>query len=151
MILCMRCHCQAISPLSLRERVRERGNHFSAGNRRGFTFAELLAAMLFLAIVIPVAVHALTVANRAGTLADRKRTAAQLGNRLLTEAVLTDTWRDAEQEGDFGEDWPRYKWQMADEAWDEDTPRLLTVTVSYTVQQREYSVRLSTLVEETEE
>jgi hypothetical protein len=40
---------------------------------------------------------------------------------------------------------------MADEAWEEDTMRLLTVTVFYTVQQREYSVRLSTLVEETEE
>ena len=133
------------------ERVRERGNYFSAGNRRGFTFAELLAAMLFLAIVIPVAVHALTVANRAGTLADRKRIAAQLANRQLTEAVVTDAWRDAEQEGDFGEDWPGYKWKMAEEAWEEDTLRLLTVTVFYTVQQREYSVRLSTLVEETEE
>ena len=36
------------------------------GASAGFTFIETLAAMLFMAIVIPVVVQALLIANRAG-------------------------------------------------------------------------------------
>ena len=33
---------------------------------RAFTLAEVLAALLFMAIVIPVALHGMSVASRAG-------------------------------------------------------------------------------------
>ena len=44
-----------------------------------FTLAEVLAAMLFLAIVIPAAVEALHVASLAGEVAARKGAAARIG------------------------------------------------------------------------
>ena len=41
-------------------------------NESAFTLAEVLAALLFMAIVIPVAVEALHVASLSGEIATRK-------------------------------------------------------------------------------
>ena len=91
----------------------------------GFTLAEVLAGMLFTAIVIPATVHGLLVANRAGVCACRTRTAVQLADQQLTETVLTDEWRAGETEGDFGEEYPGFRWVLTDEAWEEDAMRLV--------------------------
>lgn len=119
--------------------------------QRGFTFVEILAAMLFMAIVIPVTVEGIMIANRAGVAAERKRVAVGLADMLLTEKVVTAEWRDGEQQGDFGEDWPEYNWVLRNEAWEEEGMRLISVEVQFLVQGRDYSVSLSTLVEEEEE
>jgi len=112
---------------------------------------EMLAAMLFVAIVIPAAARGLMVANRAGVVAERKRVAAELADYLLTETVVTEGWRDGYQEGDFGDEWPEYRWVLEEESWDEDTMREISVAVLFDVQGTEYRVRLSTLVEEAYE
>ena len=53
--------------------------------------------------------------------------------------------------GDFGEDWPNYRWKLTKDNWELDgTMQLLTVTVFYNVQDREYFERISTLVEESD-
>src|SRR5215469_14289664 len=57
-----------------------------------FTLAEVLAAMLFLAIVIPAALEALHVAGLAGEVAARKGAAARLADRLLNESIVTTNW-----------------------------------------------------------
>jgi prepilin-type N-terminal cleavage/methylation domain-containing protein len=121
---------------------------FSAGGSRGFTLVEMLAAMLFVAIVIPPAARGLMVANRAGVVAERKRVAAELADYLLTETIVTEAWMDGYQEGDFGDEWPEYRWLLEEESWDEDTMREISVAVLFDVQGTEYRVRLSTLVEE---
>ena len=123
----------------------------TASTRSGFTLAEVLAAMLFMAIVIPVSVQGLLIANRAGVVAERKVVAARLADNLLTEMVITDAWQDAEDEGDFGDEWPDYRWALETEAWEADTMLLLTVEVFYPAQGAEFSVRLSTIVEELED
>jgi type II secretory pathway pseudopilin PulG len=119
--------------------------------KRGFTFVETLAAMLFMAIVIPVAVRGVVLANRAGIVAERTGVAAQLADSLLTEMVVTEGWRDGDQEGDFGEEWSGYRWILEDDGWDKDTMRVISVEVLFNVQETERRVRLSTLVEETDE
>ena len=55
---------------------------------------------------------------------------------------------DGYQEGDFGEEWPEYRWILEEDSWDEDTMRVVSVEVLFNVQETEYEVRLSTLVEE---
>ena len=120
-------------------------------DKRGFTLAETLAAMLFMAIVIPVAVRGVMLANRAGVVAERKRVAAELADRLLVETIVTQQWMDGSQEGDFGDELPGYRWVLEDETWDEDTMREISVRVLFTVQGTEYDVSLSTLVAEDEE
>ena len=117
----------------------------------GFTLAEILAAMLLMAIVIPVALQGMMIANRAGVVAERRQMAARLADNLLTELVLTEDWRDADDEGDFGEDWPGYRWALETDAWDEDTMRTVCVRVMFDVQGRESTVQTCTLVSEVEE
>jgi hypothetical protein len=114
---------------------------------RGFTFAEILAAMLFMAIVVPVTVQGVMIANRAGVVSQRKRQAAELAERCLSEQIVTELWRDkTKQDGDFGDDWPDFKWTMTSEAWDQDdTMQTVTVEVTFKVQGQEYRVALSTL------
>lgn len=112
---------------------------------------ELLAAMVFMAIVIPAAVHALTVANRAGLVADHKRVAAQLADSLLSETCVTGDWRHGNQTGNFGEERPGYRWAVRAEPWGKDAMQVVSVEVFFEVQGSEYSVRLSTLAEDTEE
>jgi len=119
--------------------------------RKGLTFAELLAAMVFVAIVIPVIVRGLTLANRAGAVSEKKRVAVQLADRLLTEMIVTGQWRTSQSTGDFGQAWPGFRWSLDGQGWGEDTMREVSVEVFFEVQGREYSVCLSTLAEETEE
>lgn len=116
-----------------------------AGCRHGFTFVEILAAMLFMAIVIPVTFEAVQLSNRVATAAGHKRTAAQLANRVLTEALVTESWRAGDASGDFTDEQPGYKWDVTSGDWDEDTMRVVTARVHYTVQGSEYEVELSSL------
>jgi len=54
-----------------------------AGPASAFTLAEVLAALLFMAIVIPVAIEGMHIASLAGTVAARKGEAARVAQRLL--------------------------------------------------------------------
>lgn len=116
----------------------------------GFTFAEVLAAMVFLGVLIPVVVEGLALANRAALVAERQSVAAQLAGNLLNNLVVSQTWDSGQASGDFGEDWPGYSWQLLTGSWTEDTMTQLTVVVSYQVQGRDYEVSLTTLVDDTE-
>ena len=117
--------------------------------RAGFTFAEVLAALVFMAIVIPVAMQGLQLASRAGVVAERKAVAVQLADRLLNESVITDNWRNTGQGGTLIKDGKEFSWRLYNEAWLENTMRLLSVEVTYLVQGREYIVQVSTLVKAT--
>jgi Tfp pilus assembly protein PilV len=113
-----------------------------------FTLAEVLAAMLFLAIVIPAAVEALHVASLAGEVAARKGAAARLADRLLNESVVTTNWNTGSQSGTATEGAEDFHWTLNNQNWPVDTVtgmRQLTATVTFSAQGRNYSVELSTL------
>jgi type II secretory pathway pseudopilin PulG len=114
-----------------------------------FTFAEVLAALVFMAIVIPVAMQGLQIANRAGVVAERKSMAARLADRLLNEHVVIGTWSNAGQSGTLLENGKEFRWRLLNEPWIENAMRLITVEVTYLVQNQEYRVLVSTLVKET--
>jgi type II secretory pathway pseudopilin PulG len=131
-------------------RFRPTSSHLPAGKRRqaGFTLAEALAALVFLAIVIPVAVRGLQVANLAGEVALRKAIAARLADRLLNELVVTGQWQQSSQ-GVVEEGNKRFSWRLRNQTWEKDVLKLLTLQVTYLVQGVEYDVRLSTVVDTT--
>ncbi len=124
------------------------GRHRRGKSSGGFTLVEVLAAMLFMAIVIPVAVEGIAIAGRAGVAAERRREAAQLGDALLTQKVVTGEWQDGAQAGDFGADHPGFRWELTTTDWDQDAMCVVSVEVMFTVQGRSYSERLDTLVSE---
>jgi hypothetical protein len=117
--------------------------------QQAFTFAEVLAALFFMAIVIPVAMKGLQISNRAGVVAARKSTAIQLGEEKLSELVATDLWRSSNPNGNFGNEWRNYSWRLSHEDWAEDTMKVVSIEVEYLVQGQKYYVRLSTLAHNT--
>jgi Tfp pilus assembly protein PilV len=127
--------------------LEHRSNRSRSG---GFTFAEVLAAMLFLAILVPVIVEGLGLANRAAVTAERQVVAAQLADMRLNELLLNDEWQAAAGQGDFGEEWPGYRWELEEGAWTEDDMTELVIRVVFEVQGREHDVRLVTLVDDSE-
>lgn len=113
-----------------------------------FTLAEVLAAMLFLAIVIPAAVEALHVASLAGEVAARKGVAARIGDRILNESIVTTNWNVGSQSGTVAEGAEEFHWTLNNQNWPVDTTaamRLLTAEVTFSAQGHDYSVDLSTL------
>ena len=126
----------------------------ATGRRRyeaAFTLAEVLAALLFLAIVIPTAVEALHVASLAGEVAARKAAAARVADRVLNESLVTTNWNGGMQSGTVTEGILDFKWKLTSQSWSGDPARgaqslqLLTAEVTYSAQGRDYSVKLSTL------
>jgi hypothetical protein len=113
-----------------------------------FTLAEVLAAMLFLAIVIPAALEALHVAGLAGEVAARKGAAVRLADRLLNESIVTTNWNMGSQGGTATEGAQEFRWTLNNQNWPADTTagmRLLTAKVIFSAQGHDYSVELSTL------
>jgi prepilin-type N-terminal cleavage/methylation domain-containing protein len=125
----------------------------SRGSPAGFTLIEMLAAMLFMAIVIPVALQGLRIASRAGAVAGRKGVAVQLAESKLNELIVTGQWHSSGQGGPCGPQWPGYQWTVKNETWGGDTTlnnmRLVTVEVTYPVQNQSYNVHLSTVLPDT--
>lgn len=111
----------------------------------GFTFVEVLASLAFLGVLIPIVVSALTVSNRASVIAERSAIAAQLGENLLNEMIVEQTWSSSGSRGDFGQDYPGYRWQLAQTTWTTGSMTELTMDVFFPVQGREQSIQLGTL------
>ena len=118
----------------------------TAAKRRGFTLVEMLAAMAFMAIVIPVVMQAMGIANKAGQVAQRKAIAARVADRVLNEYVANGQQNRGLQRGTVEEGAYQFQWNISVENWREDNMRLVTAQVTYPVQGQEYSVALSTLV-----
>ena len=120
-----------------------------SSHRRAFTFVEVLAAMVFLGILMPVVVQALLVGSRAAEVAERSTIAAQLGENKLAELMLGDAWSTAATRGTFGADRTGYRWELTKATWESSAMTELTLDVFYKVQGTEHDARLSTLVNES--
>jgi hypothetical protein len=111
----------------------------------------VLAAMLFLAIVIPVAVQGLRIASQVGITGERKALGARLAENKLNEMIVTHQWESSVQKGTIYEGPQSYSWELFSEPWSEDgAMRLLTVQVMVPVQGQDYPVEVSTLVDATQ-
>ena len=120
--------------------------HLSLVTRHSaFTLAEVLAAMLLLAIVIPAAVEALHVSSLAGEVAARKGAAARIADRVLNESLVLTNWNSGVQSGTVQEGVLDFHWTLTSRAWPQDAMQLLTAEVTYQAQGKDFSVKLSTL------
>src|SRR2546422_7806128 len=106
--------------------------------RAAFTLAEVLAALAFMAIVIPVAIEGLRIANLAGQVGQRKAVAVRVAERVLNELVVSGQLQGAAQNGTLRQGAQEYRWSLRSEAWREDAMRLVTVQVVFPVQGQDY-------------
>jgi hypothetical protein len=131
-----------------------------AGSRRSqaFTLAEVLAAMLFLAIVIPTAVEALHISSLMGEVAARKGAAVRIADRVLNESLVTTNWTGSAQNGTVAEGPIDYRWTLSAQNWPQAQTQnpasslnstismeMLTAQVTFQAQGKDYTVKLSTL------
>lgn len=117
-------------------------------HRRGFTLIEALAAVVFVAIVLPVVMQGFSVATAAGEVAKRRAEAATLAHSVLSELAVTKEWQTGNLAGDFGVDHPSYTWKADLQSWDSSTLIQLNVRVIWVSGGREEEVVMSTLVEQ---
>lgn len=122
-----------------------RGRRSIAKRRGGFTLAEVLATLVLLAIVIPVAMQGVSLSVRAASEARRRLVASSLAETMLNELVVTEAWTEGDQMGTF-EDQPGYRWNMQVADWEEMSILQVDVQVLWDSPAGERSVSLSTLV-----
>ena len=116
----------------------------------GFTLAEVLAAMLFLAIVIPAAIEAMHIASLAGEVGARKGSAARIADRVLNESLVMTNWVNGAQNGTATEGGRDFNWTLSSQSWPVDSAmQLVTVEVKFAAQGKDYSVKLSTLASQS--
>jgi type II secretory pathway pseudopilin PulG len=120
--------------------------------QRAFTLAEVLAALLFMAILIPVTMHGVSVASRAGILGQRKAAAMRIAERVLDEQILSGQMATATPYGSLVEGETNYSWTMKIDPWPEDSTIMMavaTVRVEFDVQGTTFDVAVSTLFDPT--
>jgi type II secretion system protein I len=118
-----------------------------AKRRRAFTLLEVLAALMLMAIVVPVAMQGMSIASRAGVLGQRKAAAMRVADRLLNEFVIGGQTMQSSANGTLAEGDGTFEWALESQNWTEDSMLQLTVRVTFSVQGNSYSVSASTLVD----
>ena len=114
--------------------------------RRAFTLVEVLASLLLMAIVIPVAMEGMSVASRIGVLGQRKAAAMRVAERLLNELMVEQQTEQSSASGTAVDGETTYPWIMHVENWPEDAMQQMSVTVTFTVQGNDYEVSVTTLL-----
>lgn len=106
---------------------------------------EVLAALLFMAIVIPAAMQALHVASMSGEVAVRKAAATRLADQVLNQNIATTNWTQYSS-GTILQGGHEYRWSLRTDFWPVNTTiEMLTAEVGFSVQGHDYSVHLNTL------
>ncbi|MEX2673648.1 MAG: type II secretion system protein [Phycisphaeraceae bacterium] len=132
-------------------------------NRRAFTLIEALATLVFIGIVLPAVMGAVSVATRAASVATSRVEATMLAESKLEEILVTQSWEDGDAEGDFTEspsgqtlaeqrsgDGSTYRWELLVEDGPDLTMQQLRLRVTWERRGHGYDVELVTLVRAVE-
>jgi len=117
-------------------------------SKGAFTLIEVLAALTLVAIVLPVVVDGVSLSLATAGQARQQTEAASLAQSKLAELVATGQLHDSEIAGDFGPDWPEYRWSAWVDEWEDTRLAQLDVSVIWTRRGRERNVTLTTLIYE---
>jgi prepilin-type N-terminal cleavage/methylation domain-containing protein len=101
---------------------------------RGFTLIELLVTLVLIALVMPPAMRGISLSMQLGGQSRKQIEAVALARTQLTELLITGDWEKGARSGDFGTDWPGYKWSVELSNWTEssnDSLRQLELTVTW--------------------
>lgn len=115
--------------------------------RHSFTFAEVLVAVLVVALVVPVAVRGIALARRLVGDDVQLEWTVRLADEKLNELQVTGEWENGDSEGTFADE-PEYRWVLRTESFEPDTSLPVTVlrlTVSRTDAVRPTEVTLVAL------
>jgi type II secretory pathway pseudopilin PulG len=126
---------------------------------------ELLVALALLAVLVPVLYQGLQVATLAGEVSQRKSLAARIAEEKLNEAIVMGQTQSAQRGTEHAGPY-EFQWSLKDEPWTQlggltgmnnpnsvnqgvvnaNNIHQVSVEVTYAAQSRNFSVRLCTLV-----
>ena len=115
------------------------------GQRAGFTLIEVLATLVLVAIVLPVAMKGISLSLGAAVYAKTSVQAAHLADAKLNELVALGQLTTGTSSGDFGSDYPDYHWTLQAVQAD-DTLIEVAIEVAWPWRGTERSVTLNTLL-----
>ena len=110
------------------------GSHRLSGRRAnaGFTLVEMIVATVLLAVGVAATLGAIHAAAQTTMAADGAQTSALLAQKQITQLELQpDQISGGDQQGEFGDEYPGYKWQQSVEATDYSNLFKVTLTVSW--------------------
>lgn len=107
--------------------ARRRGNH-----RPGFTLVEMIVATMLLVIGVAAAQTAISSATRVSGIADKINTATLLLQKKCAELDLNPGGvSGGDDAGDFGVDYPEFRWHQSAEATNYTNLFKVTITVQW--------------------
>ena len=114
---------------------------------RGFTLVELLATLVLVAVILPVAMRGISMATTVAGLTAQRMTATTLAENRMADLLVTQGWRDGSLAGDFADDGhPEFAWKGEVSDWNGIALQQLTVTVTWERRGHDRVVFLTTLV-----
>ncbi|MGA2582098.1 MAG: prepilin-type N-terminal cleavage/methylation domain-containing protein [Tepidisphaeraceae bacterium] len=119
-------------------------------NSGGFTLIEVLITLLYIAIVLPALMGSIVTAAKIADGAKRRDEASGLAQAQLNQILADGTWQNGSSSGDFGVNFPDYKWTSNVQAWAADASGMGIDQIDVTVSWRgpsgqDQSLMLSTL------
>ncbi len=111
-----------------------------------FTLVEVLATMAFASILLPTVVQGISLCLSTAGLARQEAQASALAHSKLSELLATGDYLSGSISGDFGTDWPEFRWQAQLTNWDNVLLNQFQVTVSWKARGVDREVSVSTLV-----
>jgi type II secretory pathway pseudopilin PulG len=109
---------------------------------------EVLAALLMMAIIIPVALQGMSIVSRAAVLGQHKAAAMRVADRVLNEQLSVITLGQPIPTSGSGTETDgndTYPWTMQTSQWRQDNMTEMTVEVNFTLQGKQYQMSLQTL------
>jgi prepilin-type N-terminal cleavage/methylation domain-containing protein len=113
---------------------------------RGLTLAEVLAAIVIVAVVVPVAMQGISIATGLASLTRQRAQATSLAESKLDEIIIGQLWQGAQLSGDFAPQFPEYHWQADVSDWEEADMKQIQLHVSWVNRGKDREIILSTLV-----
>lgn len=121
----------------------------SRNNVPAFTLMEVLAAMVLLAIVLPAVMKGISIATVLASDSVAKIVAGELAESRLNEAILLGEWQSGSGAGDFGNDYPGYRWMLTTSDAGQTGLKQVSVKVTWEKRADLYEFQLTTFVYES--
>ena len=115
--------------------------------RPAFTLVEVLATLVLLGIVLPVAMKGVSTAMSMSSSAKRTAEAASLAQTKLNEFII-DPVNNSATSGDFGAEHPGYRWTIETAARNYGVTEVM-IRVTWTERGRERSLLVTTMAYES--
>jgi type II secretion system protein I len=123
----------------------------SSAINAGFTLIEALVAIVLVAVVLPVALAAVTQSLRGADAIRKQDIALRVAQSRIAALVADGSWASSGSSGacdlhSDGEDTEGMRWQMQVSTWRDPTVHTLKFTVSWGSVSAPHSISLTTLV-----